>query len=48
MLLRGLAGIANKIFKVGHAGSANKKKSVVSFAMGKIKRGCPIRLHYGG
>ena len=47
MFLRGLAGIANKIFKVGHAGSA-KKIPVVSFAMRKIKRGCPISLHYGG
>ena len=48
MFFRGLAGIADKIFKVGHAGSANKIFSVVSFALRKIKKGCPISLHYGG
>ena len=46
MFLRGLAGIADKIFKWGML--VAQKKSVVSFAMGKIKRGCPISLHYGG
>ena len=36
MLLRGLAGIADKIFKMGHAGSAKK---ILLFRLRWVKKG---------
>ena len=48
MFLVGLAGIADKIFKEGHAGIAKKNVFLLFRLRWVKKRGCPISLHYGG